>query len=55
MLYQEMNIWAARKGFRYIARHDEKTIAMNTEREADVDFRASRSVRFRIAMREMRR
>jgi peptide/nickel transport system substrate-binding protein len=34
MLYQEMNIWAARKGFRYIARHDEKTLAMNTEPEA---------------------
>jgi peptide/nickel transport system substrate-binding protein len=33
MLYQEMNIWAARKGFRYIARHDEKTVAMSTERE----------------------
>jgi peptide/nickel transport system substrate-binding protein len=32
MLYQEMNIWAARKGFRYIARHDERTLAMNTER-----------------------
>ncbi len=32
-LYQEMNIWAARKGFRYVARHDEKTVAMNTERE----------------------
>ncbi len=29
LLYQEMNIWAARKGFRYIARHDERTIAMN--------------------------
>jgi hypothetical protein len=26
-----MNIWAARKGFRYIARHDERTLAMNTE------------------------
>ena len=33
LLYQEMNIWAARKGFRYIARHDERTLAMNTERE----------------------
>ena len=32
-LYQEMNIWAARKGFRYIARHDERTIAMNTVRD----------------------
>jgi peptide/nickel transport system substrate-binding protein len=31
LLYQEMNIWAARKGFRYIARHDERTLAMNTE------------------------
>ena len=32
-LYQEMNIWAARKGFHYIARHDERTIAINTERD----------------------
>jgi peptide/nickel transport system substrate-binding protein len=32
LLYQEMNIWAARKGFRYVARHDERTLAMNTER-----------------------
>jgi peptide/nickel transport system substrate-binding protein len=34
-LYQEMNIWAARKGFRYIARHDERTVAMNTVRDAE--------------------
>ncbi len=30
MLYQEMNIWAARHGLRYIARNDERTVAMNT-------------------------
>ncbi len=30
MLYQEMNIWAARKSLRYIARNDERTIAANT-------------------------
>ncbi|HEY2133151.1 MAG TPA: ABC transporter substrate-binding protein [Acetobacteraceae bacterium] len=30
MLYQEMNIWAARKGLKYIARNDERTLAINT-------------------------
>jgi len=30
LLYQEMNIWAARRGLKYIARNDERTLAMNT-------------------------
>jgi len=30
LLYQEMNIWAARHGLKYIARNDERTLAMNT-------------------------
>jgi peptide/nickel transport system substrate-binding protein len=33
LLYQEMDIWAAHKGFRYIPRHDERTVAMNVVRD----------------------
>jgi peptide/nickel transport system substrate-binding protein len=35
MLYQEMNIWAARKGLKYIARNDERTVAVNTIVDAE--------------------